>query len=187
MRRFNTRNRIFCSFIGACLILAIPLSATEEFRAKLLNKAGLFSERMINIRIKIESYTTLDEVKALQKIIFEQGSLAFMKEFKKIDKGAINFLSARGLNLRIHAAVSNPTEKGREIMLVMERQSWDTETTIRIDSHHLYMVMVLDIDEKGKGNGKLYKGADFRLGGEKLLEITDSLPQMPLSGVRQRK
>ena len=186
MRRFDARNRIFYSFIGAFLILAIPLSATEEFRAKLLNKAGLFSDRMINIRIKIESYTTLDEVSALQKIITEQGSMAFMNKFKKINKGTINFLSDRGLNLRIHAAVSNPTEKGREIMLVMERQSWDTETTIRIDSHHLYMVMVLNIDEKGKGKGNLYKGADFRLGGEKLLEMTDSLPPMPLNGVRKK-
>lgn len=187
MRKFGVRNRIFYSFVGACLILAIPLSATEEFRAKLLNKAGLFSERMINIRIKIESYTTPDEIKELQKIIAEEGSLAFMNTFRKINKGAINFLSARGLNLRILAAVTNPTEKGREIMLVMERQSWDTETTIRIDSHYLYMVMVLNIDENGKGNGKLYKGAEFSLGGKKLLEITDSHPPMPLSGVRQRK
>lgn len=187
MRKFASGKRIICSLIAVCLILAVPLSAQEEFRAKLLNKAGLFSERMINIRVKIDSYTTLEEIKELQKIITEQGSMAFMNAFKQINKGAINFLSDRGLNLTVHAAVSNPTEKGREITLVMERQSWDTETTIRIDSHYLYMIMVLEIDQKGKGKGKLYKGADFRIGGEKLIEITDALPQMPLSGVRKRK
>lgn len=187
MKRIGSRSFFFFSIIIACLFLSIPLSAKEEFRAKLLNKAGLFSDRMVNIRISIENYTTPDEVKELQKILAERGTMEFMDRLKNTKKGVINFLSSRGLNLRINAAAEQLTEKGRKILLVMERQSWDTETRIRIDRHYLFMVMELDVDSNGKGKGKLYKGANIRLGGKTLIDITDALPQMPLFGVRKRK
>ncbi len=187
MKRFGARSFFFLSILGACLVFSIPLSAQEEFRARLLNLAGLFSDRMITIKIKIEGYTTIEEVRELQKIHAEKGSLAFMTTLKKVNKGVINFLSTRGLNLRIIAAAVQPTDLGRKILLVMERRSWDTETTIRIDSRYLYMVMELDVDTEGRGTGKLYKGANIQMGGERLIELTDYYPPMPLHNVRQTK
>jgi hypothetical protein len=187
MKRFGARNFFFLSILGVCLVSSIPLSAQEEFRAKLLNLAGLFSDRMITIKIKIDDYTTVEEVRELQKIYAERGGLEFMNALKKGNKGVINFLSTRGLNLRIIAASVQPADSGRKILLVMERRSWDTETTIRIDSNYLYMVMELDVDTEGRGTGKLYKGANIRMGGERLIEMTDSLPPLPLHNVRQTK
>jgi len=187
MKRFGARRFFFLSILGACLVSSIPLSAQEEFRTRLLNTAGLFSDRMITIKIKIEDYTTIEEIRELQKIHAERGSLAFMNTLKKADKGVINFLSTRGLNLRIIAAAVQPTDSGRKILLVMERRSWDTETTIRIDRHYLYMVMELDVDTEGRGTGKLYKGANIQMGGKQLIELTDSYPPMLLHNVRQMK
>ena len=187
MKKFGAKSFFFLSILGACLVSSIPLSAQEEFRARLLNLAGLFSDRMITIKIKIEDYTTIEEVRELQKIHSERGSMAFMNALKKGDKGVINFLSSRGLNLRILAASVQPTESGRKILLVMERRSWDTETSIRIDSHYLYMVMELDVDTEGKGTGKLYKGANIQIGGERIIEMTDFHTPMPLHNVRQMK
>lgn len=187
MKKFGAKSFFFLFMLGTYLVFSIPLLAQEEFRARLLNLAGLFSDRMITIKIKIEDYTTIEEVRELQKIHAERGSLAFMDTLKKVDKGVINFLSTRGLNLRIIAASVHPTDSGRKILLVMERRSWDTETTIRIDSHYLYMVMELDVDTEGRGTGKLYKGANIRMGGERLIELTDSYPPMPLHSVRQTK
>lgn len=187
MKRFVVKSFFFLSILWACLLSSIPLSAQEEFRARLLNLAGLFSDRMITIKIKIEDYTTIEEVRELQKIHAERGSMEFMNALKKCNKGVINFLSSRGLNLRIIAATVQPTDSGRKILLVMERRSWDTETTIRIDSHYLYMVMELDVDTEGRGTGKLYKGANIRMGGERLIELIDSHTPMPLHNVRQTK
>ena len=187
MKKFGVRNFFFLSILGVCLLFFIPLSAQEEFRAKLLNNAGLFSDRMLTIKIKIEDYTTVEEVRELQKIYAEKGGLEFMNTLKKVDKGVINFLSTRGLNLRIIASSVQPTDSGRKILLVMERRSWDTETVIRIDSDYLYMVMELNVDMEGRGTGNLYKGANIRMGGEQLIELTDSLPPMPIHNVRQTK
>ncbi|MGB2906250.1 MAG: hypothetical protein WBB73_04065 [Candidatus Aminicenantaceae bacterium] len=187
MKRSGAKYFFSLSILGACLVFSLPLTAKEEFRAKLLNKAGLFSDRMINIKIKIEDYTTVEEIKELQKIHAEGGSLAFMNAFKKIDKGVINFLSTRGLNLRIIGAKVEPTESGRKILLVMERRSWDMETTIRIDSNYLYMAMELEVDAEGRGTGNLYKGANVRIGGAQVIEIVDSHPPMTLHNVKQTK
>lgn len=187
MKKSCAKSFIFLFLLGTCLIFSIQLSAEEEFRAKLLNNPGLFSDRMITIKIKIEDYTTIEEVRGLQKIHAEEGGLAFINALKKANKGVINFLSTRGLNLRILASSVQPNDSGRKILLVMERRSWDTETTIRIDSDYLYMVVELDVDTEGRGTGRLYKGANIRMGGEQIIELVDSLPPMPLHNVRQTK
>ncbi|MCJ7616879.1 MAG: hypothetical protein MUO43_10130 [Desulfobacterales bacterium] len=187
MKKFGARNFFLLFTLGTCLIFSNPLSSEEEFRAKLLNNAGLFSDRMLTIKIKIEDYTTVEEVRELQKIYAEKGGLTFMNTLKKVDKGVVNFLSSRGLNLRIIAASVQKNDSGRKILLVMERRSWDTETVIRIDSDYLYMVIELDVDMEGRGTGKLYKGANIRMGGEQLIELIDSLPPMPIHNVRQTK
>lgn len=187
MKKSCAKSFFFLFILGTCLIFSIPLSAKEEFRAKLLNNAGLFSDRMITIKIKIEDYTTFAEVRELQKIHTERGDMAFLNTLREGDKGVINFLSTRGLNLRLIAATVEKNDSGRKFLLVMERQSWDTETTVRIDSNYLFMVMELDVDEEGRGTGYLYKGANIRIGGKNLIEITDSLPPMPLHNVRQTK
>ncbi|MCJ7680542.1 MAG: hypothetical protein MUP70_07445 [Candidatus Aminicenantes bacterium] len=187
MKRSGATICFFLLILGTGLAVAHPLAATEEFRAKLLNKSGLFSDRMITIKIKIEGYTTAEDITALSKIYDEKGVTAYMNALKNVDKGVINFLSTRGLNLRIIASKVEKTESGKKYTLGMERQSWDTETNIRVDRHYLYMVMELDVDENGKGTGILYKSADFRLGGSQIIEITDSLTPLPVHNVRQTK
>ncbi|MBU4328952.1 MAG: hypothetical protein KKB53_00455 [Acidobacteria bacterium] len=187
MKRSGAKLCFFLLILGTGLAVSHPLTATEEFRAKLLNNSGLFSDRMITIKIKIEGHTTAEDISALSKIHDEKGVTAYMNALKNIDKGVINFLSTRGLNLRIIASKVEKTESGKKYTLGMERQSWDTETNIRVDRHYLYMVMELEVDENGKGTGRLYKSANFNLGGSRIIDITDSLTPLPIHNVRQTK
>jgi hypothetical protein len=186
MRKHKSKISFVCSFMAALLVISVPLSAKEEYRARMLNKAGLFDDRMINIRIKIEEYTTPEEVRQMIKTINEKGFNQFLNEFRETNKGVINFLGNRGMNVRINAAQFEPTDNGKKIKLYMERQTWATDTTIRIDSKYLFMVVELDVDIYGKGKGNFYKGANINFKGDGTLEMESSNPPMPLNGVRKK-
>jgi hypothetical protein len=177
---------LIVSILTAILVVSIPLSAKEEYRARMLNKAGLFDDRMINIRIKIEEYTTADEVRQMIKTINEKGFNQFLNEFRNTNKGVINFLGNKGMNVRINAAQFEPTDNGKKIRLYMERQTWASDTAIRIDSKYLFMVVELDVDIYGKGKGNFYKGANINFKGDGTLEMESANPPMPLNGVKKK-
>jgi hypothetical protein len=44
--------------------------------------------------------------------LYQAGVDAFLAAFKQMNKGTVRFMSSRGWNLPIHAALTVPTEKG---------------------------------------------------------------------------
>ena len=175
------------AMMGFFLFLSSPISAKEEFRAKLLNKAGMLSDRMINLKMTVENYTTAEEIRDLLKVLGDKGTEGFLRAFHDMKKGVVNVKSARGFNMRINAAQSIPIENGTKIQLFMESQSWDSETWIRLEKNYLFMMIELELDNEGKGTGKFYKGANIQLSGQGTIILESYHPPMLLNAVRKTK
>jgi hypothetical protein len=164
----NMTQRIIVGLsVGAILTLLLSSSAApmekEEFEARVLQGGQQYTESVKKIKITIESYTSDEEVLNLMNLMSQQGYEAFMDGFRAMNKGIFFPIGGRGIKITIHGAHSNPTEKGRQILLFTTRQSWDVEMTQRIDSRFGFMVVELNIDSKGRGTGKIYEQASIQL------------------------
>jgi len=174
--------------IVACLGLGRTLWAEEEFRARILGGSGPNAYAAVNLKIVIESYTTKEEVLQLMGILNTNGGENFLSAFRKIDKGSLLLIGGRGLNVRLHAAHSTPTEKGRRILLFTERQSWDVGVSQRSEGRYPFMVIELDVNAKGEGSGRIYEAAQIRLNNQGVIEMEsyNSTPKQ-LVAVRLQK
>jgi hypothetical protein len=87
---------------------------------------------------------------------------------------------ARGWNLPIHAAQVVPTEKGKNVLLFLNRQGWDPGSYQK-PGRNFFMVIELKLNEKGKGEGRFYEDAQIKLdtvAGKIELETYDSAPKI---------
>jgi hypothetical protein len=157
--------------LAALVHLRAAVSDTEQFQARLLTGGMQYTEGVKKIRITIDSYTTPEEVFNLVKIQNELGYEPFMNAFRAMNKGIFFPVGARGTQIIIHGAHSVPTEKGRQILLFAQRQTWDTEMSQRVDHRFPFMVIELNVDNKGKGTGKIYEQASIRLTAERTFEM----------------
>jgi hypothetical protein len=152
--------------LAAVLVLAalVPaLSAKETFKARMLTGKTCIGAAQINVVIEIESWTTPPEVLSLAEAMNRGGLNTFQSAFNAIKKGSVRFLSDRGYNLPVHAAHSVVTEKGRTVLLFLNHQVWDADSTFVEHSYNPFMVIELKLDETGKGYGRFYEFAQVRL------------------------
>ena len=183
------RNRFFSLgiAIGVCLLLASPLSAKEVFRGKLMTSGGPTQQKLITVKITIESFSTADEVRALRKVLVDEDSNAFLNAFRKSNHGFINFIGVEGLNIRINAAQVFPTDEGRKIMIFSERQSWGGTQRASVIRHHFFMGIELELDNEGIGTGIFYPGCSFKLSPQGIIELDGFLPSEQILGIRKIK
>jgi hypothetical protein len=161
--RMKHRRKELVLFLAAILpALVAPLGATDIFKARMLTGKAPVQPPMVNVQIEIESWTTPDEIRQLQDILSQAGVDAFLALFKQMNKGTVRFMSSRGWNLPIHAAVTVPTEKGKKVLLFLNRQSWDPGSYVA-RGRHFFMVIELTLNAKGKGEGRFYEDAQIKL------------------------
>jgi len=152
--------------VGFGLCLSGLATAQEKYSARLMTRGGPNSEPAIKIQFLIESYSTPGEVWALQQLLELGGYEPFIKAFRESVKGSIVFYGTRGLKINIHVANVLPKENGRKILLFTERQAWDTDVLQRFDGRFPYLVVELDLDNRGKGEGKIYESAQIKIRGD---------------------
>jgi hypothetical protein len=182
MKGFSAR-----AIIVACLILSTILWSKEEFQARLIMESGPGPGKPMKINIVVESYTSAEEVFQLMDIQEKSGYEPFMSAFRAMDKGSFNPV-ARGLKIPINAAQNIQTEKGRQILLFAERQSWDMDVRQRIDTRFTFMVIELNLDNKGTGTGKMYEQARIRLTSQGTIEMESyGSPPRQIFGVKAIK
>ncbi|OGD31945.1 MAG: hypothetical protein A2V45_11990 [Candidatus Aminicenantes bacterium RBG_19FT_COMBO_58_17] len=150
-------------FMVVILSSSTAILETEEFTARVLSGGMQYTESVKKIKITIDSYLTDEEVLNLIGLMSQQGYQAFMDAFRALNKGIFFPIGGRGIKIIIHGAHSIPTEKGRQILLFTSRQSWDVEMNPRTDSRFGFMVVELNVDNKGKGTGKIYEQASIQL------------------------
>jgi hypothetical protein len=154
---------IMLSVILSSLALVSVASAAETFKARMMTGKTGFGPTQINVRIEVESWTTLDEINRLQDALVQGGFNAYQDAFNAMKKGTARFMSDHGRSLPIHAALSVPTEKGRKIHLFFNHQTWDTDSTFVEHSGNPFMVIEITLDDKGKGDGHFYEFAQIKL------------------------
>lgn len=179
--RMKHRIKELVLFLAAILpALVAPLGATDIFKARMMTGKAPVQPPMVNVQIEIESWTTPDEIRQLQDILNQAGVEAFLAVFKQMNKGTVRFMSSRGWNLPIHAAVTVPTEKGKKVLLFLNRQTWDPGSQIA-RGRHFFMVIELTLNAKGKGNGRFYEDAQIKLDaalGKIEMETYESVPKI---------
>jgi hypothetical protein len=175
-------------FVAAFLSSSTAILETEEFQARILQGGMQYTEGVKKLKITIDSYSTDEEILRLLEIQSRQGYEAFMDAFQALNKGIIIPLGTRGIKITIHGAHSIPTEKGRKILLFTQRQSWDVEMNPRTDSRFTFMVFELNVDSKGKGDGKIYEQASIELTLKRTFEMNGyNSPPKQLWDVRLSK
>jgi len=159
--------RIFSvmTLVSFCLCCCSLLSAKEKYEAKMLTRGGPNTEPVLKIQIVIESYTTGEEGWQLMQLLNQGGNEPFINAFRQANKGSLLFMSARGLKVMIHVAHVSPKENGRKIMLFTERQSWEMDVFQRTSGRYPFMIIELDVDNKGKGEGRIYENAQIKFRG----------------------
>lgn len=175
------RGRMTALFIAAALpALIAPLGATDIFKARMLTGKAPVEPPIVNVQIEVESWTTPEEIRQLQDVLSQSGVNPFLAAFSTMKKGVVRFMYARGWNLPIHAAQVLPTEKGKKVMLFLNRQGWDPGSYQK-PGRNFFMVIELKLDAKGKGEGRFYEDAQIRLDsmlGKIEMETYESAPKI---------
>jgi hypothetical protein len=166
LRTTNARRPLM--FVPLAVVLSLPalvslVPAAETFKARMLTGRTGYGAAQINVRIEVESWTTPEEINRLQEAMNRGGFNAHQDAFTAMKKGAVRFMSDRGRSVTIHAALSTPTENGREIALFFNHENWDADSTFVEHSTNPFMVIKIKLDGKGKGDGHFYEFAQIRL------------------------
>jgi len=187
----NKHNRAHLSAwvaVAIFLCLCTGLWAKEEFQARLFPDLAQGSQKATKLIISIDSYTNSEEVLQLIQTFNNRGYEQFRATLHAMNKGTLRPTGGRGVQIILHAAQSTPTDKGRNIILVAESQSWSLDSRLRYDGRFPLMVIELSLNEKGKGKGNIYLSADIKLTGQGTIEMTGySSPQRQLFGVAVMK
>ncbi len=164
--------------IAAASALVLLLAAQgfgagiENFLARMLTGGGPNQEPVQSVRIEIDAYSTEEEIAQMADVFNSQGWEPFISVFRATKKGVIRFMGTRGYNVTIHAAHSFPTDKGRKVMLFTEMEVWDSQTRrIQAARESMFMVVELDLDAKGKGEGNIYHQASIRFNPDRTLKL----------------
>lgn len=159
---------------------AAPVGEPTIFRAQMLTGKAPVEPPLVKIQIEIKEWTTPEEIRAFQQAYEQGGTEAFLNAFGQSDKGVVRFMYSRGFNIPIHAAITVPTEKGKKVLLFMNRQQWDSGYQ-KTMGRYLFMVIELKLNEKGKGEGRFYDDAQVKLEpslGLMSLETYDATPKI---------
>lgn len=153
--------------LGLGLCLDGNLSAAEKYIGRLFTRGGPNTEAVIKVQVEVDSYTTTEEGFQLLQALNDQGWQPFITAFRQSIKGSIRFVGGRGLNIKIHVAEVFPKENGRKILLFTEKQAWEVDVQQRFDGRFPFMIVELNVDNKGNGEGKIYENAQIKLSGNR--------------------
>lgn len=179
-RIFHGRMAALCLAAALTVALVAPLEAKETFRGRMLTGRAPIEPPYVDVQIEIESWTTPEEIRALNDVLLQSGVEAFLSAFTASKKGVVRFMYARGYNMEIHMAQILPTDKGRKIVLALNRQSW-AQGSYQVRGRHYFMIIEVDLNEKGRGEGRFYEDAQLRLDpnlGKVEMETYESAPKV---------
>ncbi|MGB5162091.1 MAG: hypothetical protein WBQ27_13300 [Thermoanaerobaculia bacterium] len=185
------------SALGLALALgfvAAPLPAEEElplqFDANAVNMSNVGPRGQVRLQVRVNRWSTDEERAKLMEALKDQsrGSRELANTlFGKESVGSIRESQSLAYDLRY--ARSLPTEGGRQIILATDRriafaEAWRSARTLDYN----VSLIILDVDDEGRGDGKLVLGAEFTWNEDKnQVEITHFASEpIRLNNVRLR-
>jgi hypothetical protein len=171
MKKYNYHK----NFVRVLLILfigcAVSLWAQAEFKGRLITGVGPAS----NVRIKIESFSTPDEIRQLRQAFAVGAEEGFFAAFRQLNKASLRFFGGRGLNISLHAAYEIPTDNGYKIFLYGKSQRVEPGSSQMDRQGFFFLVVVLDLDKNYEGEGKIYETARIRFTDQGVMEMESSI------------
>lgn len=185
----SRRSRLMLPLIAFVVIaLTLPSMGQIRYRGRYLTGGGGSIEPILTVNIDIASYSTPEEIKALVQAYNDGGESGFHKTFRTMKKGMLRVMSGRGMYIEFHSAREIPSDKGTRIELIAENNRFELGATQRPFSGMMFMVAILEVDAKGRGEAKIYEDATCRIlaSGELVLDEFMRSPKL-ITGLTQVK
>ena len=171
---------LFTILIAAAAALPAQLLPEKEvYKARMLTGRAPVEPALVEIRIEIEGWTTPEEILRLQNLLVQSGTDPFLAAYGESKKGVVRFMYARGWNLPIHAAQFTATEKGKKVQLFFLRQTWNPGSQFASTGRYLFMAIELNINEKGKSDGRFYEDASIQMDPDHGTIVMDAYASAP--------
>jgi len=150
IRRFRLRG----GAAWAVLVLVSAGSAQKPIQFK-----GRFFALEAQFKIKIDSFSTPEEIAKIKEALFRQDFENFYKTLWTMDKGVMQFIGVSRTNVRFNLAVEEQTKDGTRILLIADsRAVMNTPVPTDWGLRPFYIVELL-LDEKNQGEGKIHAAA----------------------------
>jgi hypothetical protein len=143
----------------------------EQFSATAFGQGGMFSGKSVALNIYITDYSSDQEVEDLAATLKTNGSDALLKTIQKMkEKGRVSAIGRVGW--RIPVVRQRPTEKGRRIVMFSDRpiSFYEASAATRSQNYEFGM-LVLDVNDKGEGEGLLYGACKVKFTKDDQLEV----------------
>jgi hypothetical protein len=164
MMSLTRRSPLTILLIGLAVVaLALPSAAQVKFRGRYLTGGGGTIEPVLTVNIEVLAYSTPEEISELVKALTERGESAFHETFRSMKKGSLQVISGRGLKIEFHAAREYPSDKGMKIEMIGENGRFELGTLQRPSSGLEVLVCIMEIDERGRGEARIYEDATFQI------------------------
>ena len=183
-------------FFGICLLTLALVPATspaqsetnqkpEKFTATAFGQGGMFSGKSVLLNIYINNYTTDEEVQELSATLKNKGSDALLDAVQRMkESGRVSTVASTGW--RVPVVRQRTTDKGRRIVMFGDRpiSFYESVNAPRSKTYEFGM-LVLNVNEKGEGDGLLYGACKVKFNSDNQLEV-EHYGQAParLTGVK---
>ena len=158
------------------------------FRARFFTGGGGTMDHVLTPKIEITGFSTKDEILKLAEAYNTKGDAGFRETFRSFKKGRIQIIGASGLNIEFHAAMETAKEDGFQIQLIAENAQFQPGGSQKSFIGLMFLVVILDVDMKGLGEGRVYEDTDieFTTEGELKLGAFHRAPKL-LTAVTKQK
>lgn len=171
----------------AGLMPAAAKDPVDRITAVAIGTGGPLGGRSIQLSIRIDEYTSDQELQRLAEVLAEKGGDALRKEMEKLKVGRIAPSGRVGNDIAV--ARSRKTDTGRRILIVTARNMSFMELRRGGRStEYPFGWMQIDVDDEGKGQGTVIVAGRVSFNKEGGLAV-ESLGQqnVRLTNVRVRK
>jgi hypothetical protein len=179
MARSSRRFLVLICGLLAVAALNGTLLAQAEYRGRMFIGGGPNRASVANVKIVVDALTTAEEVGRYQQLLAAGDIEGFYETFHTLKKGSLQFTGGMGLKIDFYAASEVATEKGAKLMMAADSRSLETGVSKRTHGSYLFLVIMLDIDAKGNGDGQLYEDGKlaFAPTGELILQSYVTTPK----------
>jgi hypothetical protein len=158
------------------------------FRGRFFTGGSGTMDRVLTTKIEINGFTTKEEIYKLAEAFNTKGEDGFRQTFRSYKKGKIQVIGASGLNIEFHAVKEIAKENGYEYQLIAENTQFQPGGGQKSYLGLMFLVVILDLDLKGSGEGRIYEDAsiEFTPDGELKMDEFKRAPKM-LTAVTKQK
>jgi len=193
----STFGKRFLSIIALAAVLtagsAVGQTADQPFkpttfRGRFFTGGSGTMDRVLTTKIEINGFTTKEEIYQLAEAFNTKGEDGFRQTFRSYKKGKIQVIGASGLNIEFHAVKEIAKENGYEYQLIAENTQFQPGGGQKSYLGLMFLVVILDLDLKGSGEGRVYEdaGIEFTPDGELKMGEFKRAPKM-LTAITKQK